>query len=199
MPGRSTTFGNVGVVAVARSGPRRFANLLPPEGGPYFAKEYTQIAMSSGAIVGTVVAALMAGWIGRRIVYAMLCVGSFASLVYLYQGNDAFGAKLLASVFAAGGITAALLRLVPALPAGVIPDQHPRNAQGFAYNFGRVISAIGTLQTATLTAFFAQGIAADRRDIEAFPKAGATLAAIYLIGLFIIWLGPETKGKPLPT
>ena len=61
-----------------------------------------------------------------------------------------------------------------------------------------MLSAIGSLQTATLTAYFAQGIAADRIEIEAFPKAGAALAAIYLIGLFIIWLGPETKGKPLP-
>jgi hypothetical protein len=61
-----------------------------------------------------------------------------------------------------------------------------------------VISAIGTLQTATLTAYFAQGIAADRVEFDAFPKAGATLAGIYLIGLLIIWLGPETKGKPLP-
>jgi hypothetical protein len=28
--------------------------------------------------------------------------------------------------------------------------------------------------------------------------AGATLAAIYLLGIVIIWLGPETKGQPLP-
>jgi hypothetical protein len=54
------------------------------------------------------------------------------------------------------------------------------------------------LQTATLTAFFATGISADRIEIEAFPKAGAALSAIYLIGLVIIWFGPETKSKPLP-
>jgi hypothetical protein len=61
-----------------------------------------------------------------------------------------------------------------------------------------VLSAIGSLQTATLTMYFAQGVAADRVEIEAFPQAGAALAGIYLIGVFIIWLGPETKGQPLP-
>ncbi len=175
------------------------AQQLPADDGPYFAKEYTQIASASGAVVGTVLAALMAGWLGRRIVYSLLCIGSFASLVYLYQANDAYGAKLLASVFAAGGITAAFYGWFPLYLPELFPTSIRATAQGFAYNFGRVLSALGSLQTATLTAFFAHGIAANRIEVEAFPKAGATLAAIYLIGLFIIWLGPETKGKPLPT
>ena len=34
--------------------------------------------------------------------------------------------------------------------------------------------------------------------LERIAKAAATLAAIYLVGILIIWLGPETKGKPLP-
>jgi Sugar (and other) transporter len=174
------------------------AALLPAEDGPYFAKEYTQIASASGAILGTIIAALMAGWLGRRVVYSMLCVGSFASLVYLYQANDAYGAKLLASVFVAGGVTAAFYGWFPLYLPELFPTSIRATAQGFAYNFGRVISAIGTLQTATLTAYFATKVAADRVEIEAFPKAGAMLAAIYLVGLAIIWLGPETKGKPLP-
>jgi hypothetical protein len=60
------------------------------------------------------------------------------------------------------------------------------------------LSAVGSLQTAALTQYFAQGVATDRVELDAFPNAGSWLAGIYLIGLFIIWLGPETKGKPLP-
>lgn len=172
---------------------------MPADGGPYFAKEYTLIATSAGAILGTIVAAVMAGWLGRRIVYSLLCVGSFASLVFLYQFCDAYGARLLASVFVAGGVTAAFYGWFPLYLPELFPTSIRATAQGFSYNFGRVLSALGSLQTATLTAFFAQGIAAERVEVEAFPKAGATLAAIYLIGVFIIWLGPETKGKPLPT
>jgi hypothetical protein len=53
------------------------------------------------------------------------------------------------------------------------------------------------LQTATLTAYFAHGVAADRVEVEAFPIAGASLGAIYLLGLVLIWFAPETKGRPL--
>jgi MFS transporter, SHS family, sialic acid transporter len=174
------------------------SSLLPAEGGPYYAKEFTQICSAGGAILGTILAALAAGRFGRRITYFTLCIGSFLSLVYLYQANDAYGTKFLLSVFIAGGVTAAFYGWFPLYFPELFPTSIRATSQGFAYNFGRVISAIGTLQTATLTAYFARGIAADRVQFDAFPKAGATLAGIYLIGVVIIWLGPETKGKSLP-
>jgi hypothetical protein len=31
-----------------------------------------------------------------------------------------------------------------------------------------------------------------------FPQAGSVLVAIYLVGAVLVWLGPETKGLPLP-
>ena len=172
---------------------------LPAEGGPYFAKEYTLIAMAAGAIIGTIVAALLCDWLGRRWTYALLAVASFGALVYLYQANDAFGPKLLASTFAAGAVTAAVYGWFPLYLPELFPTSVRATAQGFAFNFGRILSAVGSLQTATLTAYFAQGVPADRIEIEAFPHAGATLATIYLIGLLIIWFGPETRGQPLPS
>jgi SHS family sialic acid transporter-like MFS transporter len=171
---------------------------LPAEGGPYHAKEYTQIALAGGAVVGTLIAAWVAGAIGRRITYALLCVASFVSLIYMYQGHDHFGASMLASAFVAGGATAAFYGWFPLYFPELFPTSIRATCQGFAYNFGRVLSAIGSLQTATLTAFFARDVAPNRIEIDAFPNAGATLAAIYIVGALIIWLGPETRGKPLP-
>jgi hypothetical protein len=162
------------------------------------AKEYTQISMAAGAILGTLAAALMGGWIGRRVTYALLCVGSFVSLVYLYQANDVYGTKFLISAFVAGGITAAFYGWFPLYLPELFPTSIRATSQGFAFNFGRVISAVGTLQTAAITSYFAVGIAPERVEIDAVAKSAATLAAIYLIGLVIIWFGPETKGKPLP-
>ncbi|WP_428304302.1 MFS transporter [Lacipirellula sp.] len=174
------------------------ANQLPVDGGPYHAKEYAQIAASLGAIIGTILAALAGGAIGRRPTYVILCIGSFASLVYLYLANDAYGSQLLASIFVAGGVTAAFYGWFPLYLPELFPTSIRATSQGFAYNFGRVLSAVGSLQTAVLTAYFARNIPAERVEVEAFPRAGATLAAIYLVGVAIIWLGPETKGKPLP-
>jgi len=171
---------------------------LDPSDQPVFAKEYTQIASSLGAILGTILAAIAGGIIGRRPTYALLCIGSFAALVYMYTANDSYGGHLLASVFVAGGVTAAFYGWFPLYLPELFPTAIRATSQGFAYNFGRVLSAVGSLQTAVLTAYFARGIAPDRIDVEAFPRAGATLAGIYLLGLVIIWLGPETRGKALP-
>ena len=190
--------GHVGIAAVgARNGPARSPNSCRRREGPTSPKNtrrsYPPAARSSAPSLPRW--SRLAGP-AHYVCHALCRIVRVARL--FVPRNDAFGAKLLASVFVAGGITAAFYGWFPLYLPELFPTSIRATAQGFAYNFGRVISAIGTLQTAALTAYFAQGIAADRRDIEAFPKAGATLAAIYLIGLFIIWLGPETKGKPLP-
>ncbi len=174
------------------------AKQLPTGEQMQFAKEHTQISLAVGAIIGTLIAAFLGGWLGRRVTYFGLCLASFVSLIYLYKANDAYNAHLLLSAFAAGGITASFYGWFPLYLPELFPTSIRATSQGFAYNFGRVLSAIGTLQTATLIAYFSQGIAPDRIEVDAMPSAGATLAGIYLVGLFLIWLGPETKGKPLP-
>jgi MFS family permease len=174
------------------------AKQTPDAWGVDFAKEYTQITSACGAIVACILAALAAGRFGRRITYAVLCIGSFLTLVMLYRVNDAFGGPFLASVFLAGGVTAAFYGWFPLYFPELFPTSIRATSQGFAYNFGRVLSAVGSLQTAVLAAYFSRGLAEARRDVEGLASAGATLAAIYLIGLAIIWLGPETKGQPLP-
>jgi MFS family permease len=181
----------VGTWAALQWAPKWSLQLDPSEGyegWKKFAKEYTQIASSCGAIVGTLLAAALAGYLGRRITYTLLCLGSFGSALLLYQGNDAFNAKFLASMFLAGGVTAAFYGFFPLYLPELFPTKVRATSQGFAFNFGRIIAAIGTVQTATLTALFD----------GSFPAAGSALAVIYLLGVFIIWLGPETKGKPLP-
>ena len=61
--------------------------------------------------------------------------------------------------------------------------------QGFAFNFGRIIAAVGGLQTANLMKFFD----------NSFPKAASVMAAIYVAGMILVWFGPETKGRALPS
>ena len=165
----------------------RWAAQLEPDPTRH-AKEYTQIASALGAIVSTILAALAAGYFGRRITYTVLCIGSIASALLLYQGNDEFGPNFLFCTFLAGAFTAAFYGWFPLYLPELFPTAVRATGQGFSYNFGRILAAIGGLQTATLMGFFG----------GSFPKAGSVLTVIYVIGVFIVWLGPETKGKPLP-
>ncbi len=168
----------------------RWAAQLQPDTAEikYFAKEKTQAATACGAIVATIVAAMAAGRYGRRITYFVMCVGSIASALYFYQYNTSFGPAFLVSAVVAGGVTASFYGFFPLYFPELFPTAVRATGQGFSFNFGRIIAAIGGLQTASLMTFFN----------DSFPKAGSLMAGIYLIGLFIIWLGPETRGQPLP-
>ena len=149
---------------------------------------YTQIASALGAILFPILAGVVAGKFGRRITYAALCAGSILSCLLLYQGNDRFDGFFLFSIFLAGGITAGFYGLFPLYLPELFPTVVRATGQGFAYNFGRILAAVGGLQTATLMGFFG----------GSFPMAGSVLTVFYAVGLVIIWFGPETLGKPLP-
>jgi SHS family sialic acid transporter-like MFS transporter len=103
---------------------------LPADGEPYHAKECTQIALACGAIVGKIIAALVAGRVGRRITYVFLSVTSFISLIYMYQGNTAFDTKMLVSVFFAGGATAAFYGWFPLICPNFFRRASARPAKG---------------------------------------------------------------------
>src|SRR5205823_2397491 len=60
--------------------------------------------------------------------------------------------------------------------------------QGFSYNFGRILAAVGVLQTGNLTGLFGGD----------YARACAIMSLFYLVGVAVVWLGPETRGQPLP-
>ncbi|MCE2861775.1 MAG: hypothetical protein RIR76_3306 [Verrucomicrobiota bacterium] len=168
----------------------RWAGQLMPDTATvkHFAKEKTQMATSIGAIVGTILAALAAGRFGRRPTYVALCVGSFASALYFYLGHASFDSSFLFAAFLAGAITAAFYGFFPLYFPELFPTSVRATGQGFAFNFGRIVAAVGGLQTATLMKAFD----------GSFARAGAVLASIYLVGAFLVIWAPETKGRELP-
>lgn len=166
----------------------KWAGALGKTAGAKFPVEWTQFWLAVGAIIGTIAAAMAADRFGRRITYAGICVLSLLSCVALYQLNDAYSAKYLCFVCLAGGSTAAMYGFFPLYFPELFPTAVRATGQGFCFNFGRVLAAVGGLQTAQLIKLFDNN----------FPKAGTVLSVIYLIGAVLIWFGPETKGKPLP-
>jgi MFS family permease len=160
------------------------------------AKEYTQIALAIGAIIATLLAALMGDWIGRRRAYALLCVLSLGSVILLFQANSGFDRAFLASATFAGGATASFYGWLPLYLPELFPTRVRATGQGFGFNFGRILAAVGTLQTGVL--FKTDIHIGDRVLAAGYPSACSLISLIYLVGVVIIWLAPETRGKPLP-
>ena len=160
------------------------------------AKYHTQIASACGAILGTLLAAIVGGWFSRRWTYCVLCVASLGSLLLLYQGNTVYGPQLLACTFLVGACTASFYGWLPLYLPELFPTPVRATGQGFGFNFGRILAAVGTLQAGNL---FADQIHICSQVYQGgYPFACSVMSGIYLVGLGLVWLAPETHGKPLP-
>lgn len=166
--------------------PRWAGTLEPADPESFMAKHraaFTQLATAMGAILSTILAAIAADKFGRRLTYAVLCGASFASAVYFYRWHNQFDTGFLVAAFLAGGITASFYGFFPLYFPELFPTSVRATGQGFSFNFGRILAAVGGLQTANLMAMFN----------DDFSRAGSVLAAIYLLGIVVICFGPETK------
>ncbi|MEO6036056.1 MAG: MFS transporter [Verrucomicrobiota bacterium] len=152
------------------------------------AKAFTQIASALGAIFGCMVGALIGGRFGRRPAYFLISLGSLVSCGYLFREVNTYGNFFLGMVFLVGGATAAFYGWLPLYLPELFPTRVRATAQGLAFNFGRVLAAVGALQMGNLMGHFH----------GSYAKAGAVITLVYVFGLFLIWLAPETRGKPLP-
>jgi MFS family permease len=148
---------------------------------------YTQMASSLGAMIGCVLGAAFADVVGRRVAYVALCITSLGAVGLFYQTNTAVGLYFLLTAALMGGTTAAFYGWLPLYLPELFPTRVRATGQGFGFNFGRILAAVGVLQVPLLIG-----------PEKEFARAGTLLALIYLLGLLVIWLGPETRGKPLP-
>jgi MFS family permease len=163
------------------------------------AKEQTQKWSAAGAIMGTIGAALVGGWLGRRITYALLCASSIASLVWLYQFNPVFGPRFLLASFLVGVCTASFYGWLPLYLPELFRTGVRATCQGFGFNFGRILAAVGVLQTSNIMAQFASDTTLFGITMRGgYPLACTSMSLIYLVGLVLIWFAPETHGRPLP-
>jgi MFS family permease len=167
--------------------------------GQHNAKEWTLVWLSVGAIIGTIVAAKLGDWFGRRVTYCALCFVSMLSVWALYLTVDAYGTKLLVLATIAGITTASFYGWLPLYLPELFRTQVRATGQGFGYNFGRILAAIGVLQMSTLLTRFNQPWELGPLIVpKGFPSVCVMISFVYLIGMAIIWLAPETKDKPLP-
>ena len=149
---------------------------------------YTQMLGAAGAVVGCVLAALAGNRFGRRKTYFGLCLLSMISIFALYRLNTEFGAQLLVSAFIAGALTAAFYGWLPLYLPELFRTRVRATGQGFSFNFGRVLAAIGVMQLPVIM----QELHVD------FNVACPAISLIYIAGMILIWFAPETRGQPLP-
>ncbi len=152
------------------------------------ADAWAQNALAIGAIIFTIVVALLAEKFNRRIAYFGLCLLSLILCQYLFRARPAYGFWFLFVTFLAGGMTAGFYGWLPLYLPELFPTRMRATGAGFSFNVGRILAAGGTLVSGQLVAAF---------DGD-YARMCSVISLIYVVGIVIIWLCPETKGKPLP-
>ncbi len=148
--------------------------------------QWTQIATSLGAMLFAFFAPFVANMLNRRITYLVMCVAALAAALLFYQTNAVINLWFFSTAFLMGGITASFYGFFPLYLPELFPTSVRATGQGFCFNVGRIVAAIGGLQIANLVHAFGTS-----------ANAYSALCGIYFVGMILIWFAPETKGRAL--
>jgi hypothetical protein len=106
----------------------------------------------------------------------------------LFRVVTHYGTLFLVLVAITGAVTAAFYGWLPLYFPELFPTRVRATGQGLCFNFGRLFAAIGALTQGQLVSIYD----------GSYAKAGSAVTLIYLVGMGLIWLAPETKDRPLP-
>jgi MFS family permease len=148
------------------------------------AKALAGMMSGLGAIFGCLIAPIIATRLNRRTAYFLLCLGSLAACQILFRGFTNYSGAFLAMVLLVGAVTAAFYGWLPLYLPELFPTRVRATAQGIAYNSGRILAGLGSISLAQMSSGYA--------------RMGAIVSGIYILGMLVIWLAPETKGRQLP-
>lgn len=177
----------------------RWASDLAPKGSTLPVIDFVVISTALGAILATLITPFIADKLGRRVTYTLLCAAALAASVGFFRINVPFIGEsvpttLITTAFLLGGITASFYGFFPLYFPELFPTSVRATGQGFCFNFGRLIAAIGALQLGNLTAMFKTDTAT---VVQSAANAYSVLSCIYLVGMVLVWFAPETKGRTL--
>lgn len=151
-------------------------------------KAYAQFWNSLGAVIGSLAAPLLGWRFNRRPVYFGMCLTSLIACQVLFHFFHHVGPGFYLMVLIVGVCAASFYGWLPQYLPELFPTRARATGQGLCFNSGRIFAAIGAWQMGAVMSFF-------DRD---YAQAGTAISLVYLIGMALIWLAPETRGKPLP-
>lgn len=149
-------------------------------------KSYATMALNLGAILGYIVFGPVADRIGRKKTFLIFFGGSLLFAPYVFHSIRDYDSLLLLLPilgFFSNGVFSAF----PIYLAELYPTRLRATGQGFCFNFGRGLAALGPLLTGFLVSSFGS-----------YSRAVTAVSMIYIVGIITLGWARETNGKPLP-
>jgi len=147
---------------------------------------YAAMLLNVGALAGYLSFGPLADRLGRRPVFALMCLGSMVLLPVTFLTPRSY-AQVLLLLPLLGFFNNGIFSGFPIYLAELYPTRIRGTGAGFCFNIGRVLASAGPFVTGYLVA-----------ALGSFGRAASAVAMIYLVGLLILPFARETKGQPLP-
>jgi len=151
----------------------------------------TSVLFNVGGFFGAYAFSYITGGLGRRWAFAVsfLMAGISTCMAFLYMSNAV-------DVFWMTPLMGGSIFLIFGGYAVYFPELYPTRLRStgtsFCYNIGRYVAALGPLTLGYLSS------EVFKNSPEPMRYAGATMCAIFLVGLLALPFAPETKDQPLP-
>jgi MFS family permease len=150
------------------------------------------ICQDLGAFVSIIGFPLLADRIGRKPAFQMACLVGLVSIVFVF-GFLTVPAQIIPFGLVLGFGTLALFGGLAVYLPEIFPTRLRATGIAFCYNVGRYLAAPLNLAPNYLREPLAHLVP----DIPTYRTAPIALAGVYLIGMVMVALAPETKGKAL--
>ena len=179
----------IGWWAISSWLPAYTQGLAKAAGYANFAEWGTRAAIlyTSGAVAAYLVAGFLIDAIGRRkflfLTYAGALLSTALTYLWTHTVQDMMWVAAINGFFTLG----LAYSWMAIYPAELFTSSVRSTAASFIFNGTRLIAWVFPFIAATIIQKFG-GI----------PRAAMTLGTVYLLGLVVCWLVPETRGKPLP-
>jgi len=126
-------------------------------------------------------------WLGRRRAFVLFHLGGLVLGLLMFQTYPRWSDGLFAGLLVLFGFTTLGMHAGYAI---YFPELYPTHLRslgaGFCFNFARLTTAVMLVVNGSL-----------QRAGVSFEAAGTLLSWLFLLGVVIVWLGPETKGTSL--
>jgi MFS family permease len=140
-----------------------------------------------GATLGSFCGAQIAGWLGRRLSYFLISLGTTVLTISMFQLTAPLQPSFLPVVFAQGFVATLFFGWLPLYLPELFPTRVRATGSGLAMNTGRFATAVGVLITGTVFTLLG----------GSYPSVGTVGTVVYALGMIAIWFAPDTSGKEL--
>jgi MFS family permease len=152
-----------------------------------FLKAQVHQARSLTGIVGSLLGGWVAGLAGRRRTFFFVSLGSLVCAQYTFWFLVPTDESFLFWVAALGFCSGLYFGWLPLFLPELFPTRVRSTGAGVSFNFGRIVTAITIFGTGALKEYFGGN----------YAHIGRVTSLIFVVGLLVIWLAPDTSRRQL--